>query len=226
MQEWHSAGPSMGPELAGGRRADLLQMSHGGEWLENVILGPEEEYSVKTHCDTFLLTANLALICGLGFYFFLFFFFPPCLFPWIRKLSHSPSVLRSPHCSRQAALGNLTDVTWASTPTSVHVAITSSTVQHAVSALLCSELHGALCHWQHLSALIKHLETSANPSAAGEGWAPSAACSACSLPAFFLHHSYAAPTVKCLWVTAKASVLSSHADCFITLRSRKALTFG
>lgn len=77
MQEWHSAGPSMGPELAGGRRADLLQMSHGGEWLENVILGPEEEYSVKTHCDTFLLTANLALICGLGFYFFLFFFFPP-----------------------------------------------------------------------------------------------------------------------------------------------------
>lgn len=143
MQEWHSAGPSMGPELAGGRRADLLQMSHGGEWLENVILGPEEEYSVKTHCDTFLLTANLALICGLGFYFFLFFFFPPCLFPWIRKLSHSPSVLRSPHCSRQAALGNLTDVTWASTPTSIHVAITSSTVQHGAACCVCAALQWA-----------------------------------------------------------------------------------
>lgn len=166
----------------------------------------------------------------LGFlFFFIFFFSPHVCFPESENWAIRPVC-----CALLIAAGRQLWETWQMSPgpalplpyTWPSPPARCSTVRHAVSALLCSELHGALCHWQHLSALIKHLETSANPSAAGEGWAPSAACSACSLPAFFLHHSYAAPTVKCLWVTAKASVLSSHADCFITLRSRKALTFG
>lgn len=70
---FHGAGVSRRKEsrlIADESRGGMI-----GEGCTKAYSCPAKEYSVKTHCDTFLLTANLALICGL------FFFFPRCLFP-------------------------------------------------------------------------------------------------------------------------------------------------
>lgn len=195
---------------------DLQQVSHGGNaWrrLDQGISCPTEQYNVQKH--SYHLPFHSKSSC-----FNLVGFFP------IQKTEPSPSTQissllqpgfqRSGRCSHLGQQSHLWPLpsAWCSVPCLV--------------CLRCFPV-SSLGLLTAPFSLDKTLRSICKPFLRRGAQAPSAVCFCCSPPVRYLPYSCITPRCFCREmprVISKAKVLSSHAVCFMTVQSCKALTFG